>query len=83
VKPMYICWGKVPYSLGSWVSRGPGYPPPKRSPYFDGPYKEFIVPDDRIYFAGDHCSHIIRWQERVALAAQRAITMIVDRVNQS
>ena len=82
-KPMYMCWGKVPYSLGSWVSRGPGYPPPKGASYFDGPYKEFIVPDDRIYFAGDHCSHIIGWQEGAALAAQRAITMIVDRVNQS
>ena len=22
-KPIYMSWGKVPYSLGSWVSRGP------------------------------------------------------------
>jgi monoamine oxidase len=83
-KPIYMSWGKVPYNLGSWVSRGPDYPPsPNDNPYFRGPYKEFIVPDDRIYFAGDHCSHIIGWQEGAALAAQRAIEMIVSRVNQS
>jgi monoamine oxidase len=82
-KPIYMCWGKVPYSLGSWVSRGPDYPPADEAAYYGGPYKEFIVPDDRIYFAGDHCSHIIGWQEGAALSAQRAITMIVSRVNQA
>ncbi len=83
-KPIYMSWSKVPYSLGSWVSRGPGYPPsPNDAPYFEGPYRELIVPDDRIYFAGDHCSHIIGWQEGAALAAQRAIAMIVSRVNQA
>jgi monoamine oxidase len=82
-KPMYMSWGKVPYSLGSWVSRGPDYPPASEAAYYDGPYRELIVPDDRIYFAGDHCSHIIGWQEGAVLAAQRAITMIVSRVAQS
>jgi monoamine oxidase len=79
-----MSWGKVPYSLGSWVSRGPAYPPsPNDGPYFAGSYKEFMAPDDRIYFAGDHCSHIIGWQEGAALAAQRAVKMIVSRINQS
>ena len=82
-KPLYISWGKVPYNLGSWVTRGPEYPPVKEAEYYDGPYRELIVPDDRIYFAGDHCSHIIGWQEGAALAAQRAVTMIAARVNQS
>jgi monoamine oxidase len=81
-KPLYMCWGKVPYSLGSWVSRGPDYPPVDEEIYYDGPYREFIVPDDRIYFAGDHCSRIIGWQEGAALAARRAIAMIVGRVNE-
>jgi monoamine oxidase len=82
-KPIYMSWGKVPYSLGSWVSRGPNYPPTSEAAYYDGPYREFIVPDDRIYFAGDHCSHIIGWQEGAALAAQRAVAMIAARVGQS
>jgi monoamine oxidase len=42
-----------------------------------------IVRDDQIYFAGDHCSHIFSWQEGSALLAQRTITMIVGRLNQS
>jgi len=82
-KPMYMCWGRVPYSLGSWVTRGPDYPPVSEAAYFQGPYRELIVPDDRIYFAGDHCSHIIGWQEGAALSAQRAVTMIVSRINQA
>ena len=82
-KPMYMSWGKVPYNLGSWVSRGPNYPPENESAYYDGPYRDLIVPDDRIYFAGDHCSHIIGWQEGAALSAQRTILMIANRVNQS
>jgi monoamine oxidase len=81
-KPIYMCWGKIPYSLGSWVSRGPDYPPASEAAYYDGPYREFIVPDERIYFAGDHCSRIIGWQEGAALAAQRAVAMIASRVNQ-
>jgi monoamine oxidase len=81
--PMYMSWGKIPYNLGSWVSRGRGYPPTSEEGYYQGPYRELIVPDDRIYFAGDHCSHLIGWQEGAALAAQRAISMIVERVNQS
>jgi len=82
-KPVYMCWGKVPYNLGSWISRGPDYPPSSEAAYYNGPYRELIVPDDRIYFAGDHCSHIIGWQEGAALAAQRTITMIVERVSES
>jgi monoamine oxidase len=81
-KPMYMSWGKVPYSLGSWVTRGADFTS-EAGTYYSGPYRELIVPDDRIYFAGDHCSHIIGWQEGAALAAQRTITMIVSRVNQS
>ncbi len=53
------------------------------TPYYNGPYRELIVPDDRIYFAGDHCSHIIGWQEGAALAAQRAIMMLVQRVGEA
>jgi monoamine oxidase len=48
--------------------------------YYDGPYKEFIQPDERMYFAGDHCARIGAWQEGAALAAHRAAQMIGDRV---
>jgi monoamine oxidase len=73
-KPIYVSWAKIPFSLGSWVS-GQGY--------YDGPYKEFLDPDDRIYFAGDHCSHITSWQEGAALSAQRTVETIIKRVRES
>jgi monoamine oxidase len=82
-KPLYMSWGKIPYNLGSWVSRGAGFPPADDTGYYNGPYRALIVPDDRIYFAGDHCSHIVGWQEGAALAAQRAVMMVVGRVGES
>ncbi len=81
-KPIYLPWSKVPYLLGSWVGGGFGRSP-EGSPYHNGPYREFIVPDDRIYFAGDHCSHIVGWQEGAALSAQRAVAIIAGRVQES
>jgi len=78
--PMYVNWGEIPYNLGSWVGRGPNYAAGRSMEYYEGPYKDFIQPDDRIYFSGDHCSHIIGWQEGAALASHRAINMISQRV---
>jgi monoamine oxidase len=72
-KPIYIAWGRVPHSLGSWV-RG--------ADYHQGPYREFLQPDDRIYFAGDYCSHLTAWQEGAVLSAQRVVEMIAKRVRE-
>jgi monoamine oxidase len=73
-KPIFVSWAKIPFSLGSWAGGGG---------YYEGPYKVFLAPDDRIYFAGDHCSHIVSWQEGAALSAQRAAEMIAARVKES
>ncbi|MBV8436156.1 MAG: FAD-dependent oxidoreductase [Silvibacterium sp.] len=78
--PMYVNWGEIPYNLGSWVGRAPSYVTGHTLEYYEGPYKEFIQPDDRIFFSGDHCSHIIGWQEGAALASHRAIRMISEQV---
>lgn len=77
--PIYIPWSKIPYNVGSWV-RGFSHPDGNEGSYYDGPYKELIEPDDRFYFAGDHCSHINAWMEGAVLSAHRAIRMIADRV---
>lgn len=77
-KPVYVQWGQIPYNLGSWVSIQR-----LTTDYYVGPYRELIVPDDRIFFAGDHCSHVVGWQEGAALSAQRAISMIVDHMKQA
>lgn len=42
-------------------------------------YETLIKPDGRIVFAGDHCSHIVAWQEGAALSALRAVSQIADR----
>jgi len=80
-KPLYVSWAKMPFSLGSWV-RAAADSNTGTPDYFDGPYREFLVPDERIYFAGDYCSHLPSWQEGAALSAQHTVQSIVDRVRQ-
>jgi monoamine oxidase len=77
--PIYVSWGKIPYNQGSWV-RGFSHPDGNEGDYYDGPYREFIEPDDRIYFVGDHCSHINAWMEGAVLSAHRALEMMGERV---
>ncbi len=43
-------------------------------------YETLLQPDGRIIFAGDHCSHIVAWQEGAALSALRAVQMVSDQV---
>ena len=82
-KPMYVCWGKIPYNEGSWVSRGQGERENTEGAYYSGPYKEFLVPDERIFFAGDHTTHVIGWQEGAALSARRAINLIAEHMRKA
>jgi monoamine oxidase len=67
-KPICVCWGRIPYNLGSWV-------------HIDEPaeypgYERVLQPDGPIFFAGDHVSHLVGWQEGAALSAHRAIAML-------
>ena len=81
--PVYISWGRIPYNLGSWLGGVSSRPGIQGGGYYASDYREFLVPDGRIYFAGDHCSHIIAWQEGAALSAQHVVQMIADRVRQT
>ena len=74
--PMFVVWEKIPYSQGAWIGQLGGT-------YFRGPYKAFAEPDDRIYFAGDFCSHVLVWQEGAALSAQRTVSMLSERVRRA
>jgi monoamine oxidase len=67
-KPIYIGWGHIPYNLGSWVHIN--------EPAMYPGYERMIQPDGRIFFAGDHISHLVGWQEGAALSAHRAVTLI-------
>ncbi len=75
-KPLFVAWGQIPFSLGSWVRTAPD-PTTNISDYYAGPYREFLALDDRICFAGDYCSHLPTWQEGAALSARRAVQTIV------
>lgn len=43
-------------------------------------YETMIQPDDRVIFIGDHCSHIVAWQEGAALSALRGVHLLSERV---
>ena len=69
--PIYISWGRIPCNLGSWIS-------------FDWNNPQTLAtlqsPDRRIYFAGDHTSYIVGWQEGAALSAHRVINQLGARI---
>lgn len=70
-KPVYMSWGHIPYNLGSWIS-------------MDENNQQAMAtlqnPDRRVYFAGDHTSHLVGWQEGAALSAYRVINQLGARM---
>ena len=95
-KPVYVGWKRIPYNEGSWIrSYVPDQPsapgtgitrtgttanPGVSQSETNAGYETLIQADGPIYFAGDHCSHIVGWQEGAALSSLRAIAMIHDKV---
>jgi monoamine oxidase len=71
-KPVYISWGQIPYNLGSWIS---GF-----GRKGEGAMDALLVPDRRVYFAGDHTSHLVGWQEGAALSSYRVINQLGARI---
>ena len=69
--PIYISWGQIPFNLGSWVS-------------FKWNDERALAtlqaPDRRVYFAGDHTSRIVGWQEGAALSAHRVVNQLGARM---
>lgn len=68
-KPIFCGWKHIKWNEGSWTD--------KLSPQ---DYNVITSPDGPIYFAGDHTSHIVGWQEGAALSGKRAVQMISDKV---
>lgn len=95
-KPMYVGWSHVQWNEGSWLrSLGPDHEGsgttltrqmrPARNSFAgrtqtDPAYEQLIQPDGVIFFAGDHCSHIVGWQEGAALSAHYAIRRLTGQV---
>jgi monoamine oxidase len=69
--PVAVAWQNVPFSMGPWVH------------WPEGPsaeYKLLNQPDDRIYLAGEHLSHVNGWQEGAVLSAHHVVSEICQRV---
>jgi len=77
-KPIYVGWHRVPYNEGSWIN---AYEKGGTSFGATSPgYETLLKPDGPVYFTGDHCSHIVAWQEGAAVAGLRTVQMISDKV---
>lgn len=71
VNPVTVSWGLTPWSEGI----GPAHPD-----WFNNPrparYAELLRPEGPIYFAGEHLSYILFWQEGAALSAHEAMRLM-------
>lgn len=68
-KPIFCGWKHIKWNEGSWIG---GIP--------KDVYDTITQPDGPIYFAGDHTSHVVGWQEGAASSGRRAVQMISDAV---
>jgi monoamine oxidase len=68
-KPIFCGWKHVKWNEGSWIGG-----------ISQQDYDTITSPDGSIYFAGDHTSHVVGWQEGAALSGRRAVQMISDKV---
>jgi monoamine oxidase len=68
-KPVFCGWKHIKWNEGSWIGQIP-----------QADYDVITEPDGPIYFAGDHTSHVVGWQEGAALSGKRAVQMICDKV---
>jgi len=69
--PVYVSWGNIPHNLGSWINKAWND---------DKALQTLQAPDRRVYFAGDHTSRLVGWQEGAALSAYRVINQLGERM---
>jgi monoamine oxidase len=70
-RPATVAWGLTPFSEGV----GPVHPD-----WFANPrgarYTELMRPEGPIFFAGEHLSYVVFWQEGAALSAHEAMRLM-------
>jgi monoamine oxidase len=69
--PVYVSWGHIPHNLGSWINMEWND---------EKALATLQSPDRRVYFAGDHTSRLVGWQEGAALSAYRVINQLGERI---
>ena len=73
MKPIYVSWRSIPYSLGSYANTHLESAQPA--------YRQMHQPEGNIFFAGDYLSQLVGWQEGAALSAQRVVGEIARRAS--
>ena len=77
-KPLTVSWGLTPWSEGVGPVHGDWFASP-RPPR----YAELMKPEGPIFFAGEHLSYVLFWQEGAALSEHEATRLLVAQAQQS
>jgi monoamine oxidase len=67
-------WSRIRYSEGGWVAWG------DRTGAEGATYRRLLEPQGRLYFAGDHLSHVTSWQHGAFESARHVVTELHHRV---
>ena len=78
-KPVTVAWALTPWSegvgpVGPVFGGGPGGGAPRRAQY-----EEMMRPEGPIFFAGEHLSYVLFWQEGAALSAHEALRLLASQ----
>jgi monoamine oxidase len=73
-RPVTVAWGLTPWSEGV----GPAHPDWFANPRGER-YRELLRPEGPIFFAGEHLSYVVFWQEGAALSAHEAMKLLAAR----
>jgi len=73
-RPVTVAWGLTPWSEGV----GPVHPDWFANPRGER-YRELLRPEGPIFFAGEHLSYVVFWQEGAALSAHEAMKLLAAR----
>jgi monoamine oxidase len=72
-KGVSVAWPNVPHNLGAWANWQDGQREKEG-------YRTLLEADGPIYFAGEHLSNYMSWQEGAILSAHRVIEMLGARI---
>jgi monoamine oxidase len=75
-RPVTVAWGLTPWSEGV----GPIHPDWFANPRGER-YRELLRPEGPIFFAGEHLSYVVFWQEGAALSAHEAMKLLASRAD--
>jgi monoamine oxidase len=73
-KPVTVAWGLTPWSEGVGPAHQDWFASPRPARY-----AELLRPEGPIFFAGEHLSYVLFWQEGAALSAHAAMRLMAGQ----